>query len=109
MGSGHGCTGDGVGGAVASDPGGGDISAGGKDVKDGAKVAVRGPGIPGLGGTDGDGAGSGGGRGVGSVEVVISGGNGKDDTGSDGVVDGGVEGSGESTAQAHVCNFSWSA
>ena len=104
VGRGHRGTGDGGGAGGAADPGREDGGAGGEDVDDGAVVGEGRAGIRGGGGTDSAGRG-GRGRGVvGSVGVVVTGGDGKEVAGVGDGSGGAVDGGGVATAEGHVDN-----
>lgn len=104
VGASHRSTRDGIAGAVASNPGRSDARAWGEDVKGSAEVAVGGTGAGGGDGTDSKSRGSGGWGEVGSVGIVVTGGNDEGHTGTDGIVHGSVESSREATTQAHAGN-----
>lgn len=104
VGRGHGSTRDGVGGAVAANPGGLDVGARGEDIDNGAVVGERGPGISVGGGADSDGGRSRGRRVVGSVGVVVTGSDGEGETSSDSGSNSVVDGSRVATTEGHVGN-----
>jgi len=109
--AGHGGTRDGPGARVAVVPGTEDGATRSEDVDTGAEVgegaaSINLVGARGaeLGGTDGDGAG---GTSRGSqtgVDVVVTSGNGHQETTADGGVDSVVEGSGDGATERHVTN-----
>ena len=102
MGRGHGCSRDGVGGVIRSNPGREDVETRGKDVVALAEVGEVGTLIGKGGGTDGDSVGSGSRRVVAGVGVVVTSSDGEVDTSIDGSVDSEVESDRLATAQAHV-------
>lgn len=104
MGAGHRGTGDGVGAGGAADPGGEDVLAGSESIDDGAVVGEGSLSISAGGGTNGEGSGLGCGRRVGSVLVLVTGGDGKEETSGDSVGGGGVHGSRLAATERHVGN-----
>lgn len=92
------------GGAGAADPARQNILTGSEDIDDAAVVRETGAGVGPGAGADSAGRRGGGRRIVGSVGVVVAGGDGKEHTG---VGDGGgsaVDGGGETTTERHVGN-----
>lgn len=99
MGSSHGGTRDGAG--AAANPGGEDISTGGKDVNDAAVVGEAGAVVVAVSGTDGADRGLGSRGGVGSVAVVVTGSDGDKDTRALELGSGAVDGGGVATTEGH--------
>jgi hypothetical protein len=99
---GHGGTRDGVGGVLRTDPGGQDVETGGEDVVALSVVGEVRTLIKESGGTDGDGVLSSSRGVVARVGVIVTGSDGKVDTGVNGSVDSEVESGGLATSQAHV-------
>lgn len=89
-------------GGGAANPRAENAGAGGKDVDKRAVVGEAGLGITASGGADGANRGLRGGRVVGSVLVVVAGGDGEEDAGVDQGLGSRVGRAGEGTAQRHV-------
>lgn len=104
VGGSHGGTGDGVGGGSAANPRGKDAGARSEDIDDSTVVGVAGTGIGRGSGTNCADGGLGGRRGEGSVGVVVTGSNGKEDSGRDHVGGSGVHGRRSATTETHVGN-----
>jgi hypothetical protein len=102
VGRGHGCSRDGIGGVLRSNPGREDVETRCKDVVALAEVGEVGTLIGKSGGTDGDSVGSGSRRVVAGVGVVVTSSDGEVDTSIDGSVDSEIKSDRLATAQAHV-------
>lgn len=98
----HRSTGDGVGGPVASVPGGKNVESGSEDVNTLAVVGEVGSLVVQVGSTNGDGVFGSSGRVVAGVLVVVSSSDGKVKTRLDGLVDSIVEGLDFATTERHV-------
>lgn len=106
VGGGHGGTGDGASGIVASDPGRENVLAGAKDVNTRAVVGEVGAGVVQGRGTDSDGGLNTSGRVVASIAVVVTGSNGKVEARGNSVGNGSVKRTRLATTQGHVGNRS---
>lgn len=102
VGAGHRGTGDSISPGGAANPGGQNVLARGKGIDDRAVVAEGGPGISVGSSTNSEGGGLGSGGGVCGIRVLVSGGNGKEETSGDSVGGSGVYGSGLAATEGHV-------
>lgn len=90
MRSGHGGTGDGVGSSVGADPGGENVHTRGEDVEVRAVVGERSTSVVGVNGTDGASSGLGSWGDVAGILVLVTGGDGGEDSSLGGGADGAV-------------------
>lgn len=106
VGRGHGSSGDGVDGMLASDPGGLDVQARSEDVGTFAEVGEVSTLISKSRGADGDGVLRASRRVVASISVIVTGSNGKVHANSDSLVNNTVQSDRFAASQAHVSDTS---
>jgi hypothetical protein len=107
VGGSHGGSRDGVGGAA--DPSRQNVDTRSETIDNGAVVGERSPGVVDVSSTDGENSGLGCGRRVGSIGVVVTGGNRKEETGGDSRGSGRVDSGRLAAAEGHGANGTTSA